>query len=78
MSKHNPELISIVEDKTITEYTPEFYNQLRDLVGDELILEGFDEDWRSNNYGIALEDLIDEIGRLFMWVETYFPIERVR
>jgi hypothetical protein len=44
----------------------ELGNELRDTVGDELIAKGFDENYDPNEYGLALEDLIDELGRLFM------------
>lgn len=66
LQEHNPSLISIIEDSNKTEYTIEFYNQLRQIVGDELIAKGFNKDWEPNEYGLILEQLIDEIGRLFM------------
>jgi hypothetical protein len=65
ISKHNPFLSSAIESNDY-EYTEEFYNQLRELVGDELIAAGFDKDYEPNDYGKKLEMLIDEIGRLFM------------
>jgi len=66
LQKYDSNLISVVEDVNIDVYTPEFYNQLRQIVGDELVAEGFDENYEPNDYGTSLERLIDEIGRLFM------------
>jgi hypothetical protein len=67
LEKHNPTLIQIVESSGEDEYTVEFYNQLREIVGDELIARGFNQDYQPNPYGIELEKLIDEIGRLFLY-----------
>ncbi len=39
---------------------------MRDAVGDELLIYGFNGD-EPNQYGILLESLIDEIGRLFIY-----------
>lgn len=66
LQKHNPKLIPIIENPNTTEYTEQFYNQLRNIVGDELIAEGFNKDWEPNDYGLELEQLIDDIFRLFM------------
>ena len=67
LKEHNPSSISTVEDPDVTMYTPEFYNHLRQIVGDELVAKGFDENYEPNDYGADLEHLIDEIGRLFMY-----------
>ena len=66
LQKHNSDLISIINDPYKSEYSIEFYNQLRQTVGDELILNGFDKEYEPNDYGLKLEVLIDEIGKLFM------------
>lgn len=66
LQKHNPSLIPAIENSSTTKYTEEFYNQLRQIVGEELVAKGFDKDYEPNEYGLALERLIDEIGRLFM------------
>ena len=66
LQKHNPSLILIIESNDHDEYTAEFYNQLRQIVGDELIAKGFNQDYEPNWYGIELEKLIDEIGQLFL------------
>ena len=64
--KYDDSLVERVENPNITDYTEDFYNQLRQIVGDELVARGFDENYKPNDYGIRLENLIDEIGRLFM------------
>ncbi|MDQ0360615.1 hypothetical protein [Breznakia pachnodae] len=66
LKEWRPELILMVEDVNTLKYTESFYNQLRDVVGCELIAKGFNENYEPNNYGIRLEKLIDEIGNLFM------------
>ncbi len=66
LQKHNTDLIPIIENPNSNDYTVEFYNQLRQIVGDEFIINGLNEDGEPNEYGLTLEILIDEIGRLFM------------
>ena len=66
LEKHNPSLISLVESSGENEFSVEFYNQLREIVGDELIAKGFNQDYEPKTYGPELEKLIDEIGRLFL------------
>jgi len=63
LEDHNPALIPIVDSND--NHTIETYNKLRDIVGDELISKGFEPDDEPNEYGLELENLIDEIGRLF-------------
>lgn len=66
LNECNPKLISVVRDNSIQSYTDEFYNELRQCVGSILVQKGFNKDYSVNSYGQQLEDLIDEIGRLFM------------
>lgn len=65
LEKHAPNLLTIVNDDT-TIYSTKIYNQLREAVGDELTSCGFNHNWEPNEYGIRLESLIEEIGRLVM------------
>lgn len=44
----------------------EQYNQLRDIVCDELIKNGFSVTGEITHYGNKLEELIDHLGRFFM------------
>lgn len=62
---HRPDLIQRIEFQDENLVGINFYNELREVVSDELILNGFNEN-KTTNYGNELEDLIDEIGRLFM------------
>lgn len=64
--KHNPALIPVIEGSGEASFTADFYNQLRQIVGDELIANGLNDDYEPNEYGQVLEGVIDEIGRLFM------------
>ena len=66
---HNPSLIPPIESSESNSYTVDFYNELRGIVGDELCDNGFGPDWDPNEYGLELEALIDEIGRLFLYAD---------
>lgn len=66
LKKHKPSLLATIDDSSQCEYGIDFYNELRQILGDELISEGFNENYEPNEYGLTLESLIDEIGRLFM------------
>lgn len=66
LKNHRPDLIYVVESKDEILVDEELGNELRDAVGDELIINGFDKEYNPNRYGLSLESLIDEIGRLFM------------
>ena len=63
---HRPSLIPVIESSSNNDYTMDFYNELRNIVGTELCDKGFQPDDEPNKYGLELEALIDEIGRLFM------------
>jgi len=65
---HNPSLIPHVESCDGDSFTDEFYNKLRDIVGTEFCERGLQPDDEPNEYGLELEALIDEIGRLFMFL----------
>jgi len=66
LESHDPSLIPLIESDNDSLYTVDFYNELRQIVGNELIAKGFQPNWEPNEYGLELENLIDEIGRLFM------------
>ncbi|MBP8641218.1 MAG: hypothetical protein KBI01_10050 [Oscillospiraceae bacterium] len=66
LQKHSPGLITIIENPDSQNYSVEFYNQLRAIIGNELVISGLNEDDEPNEYGLNLESLIDEIGRLFL------------
>lgn len=63
---HRPVLVSIIEKGNDIDFNEEFYNELRDIVLDELLQKGFETNCTPTKYGIELENLIDEIGRLFL------------
>ncbi len=67
LQNHNSSLIPIIEDMNKDDYTESFYNELREIVGNELINNGLNENDEPNEYGYKLEKLIDEIGRLFLY-----------
>lgn len=65
MINQNKNLLYIINSDELVNIDEELGNELRNVVGDELITNGFDGDV-PNKYGLALENLIDEIGRLHM------------
>ena len=66
VTKHNPSLLPSIESDDNSTYTADFYNELRDIVGSEFCDKGLQPNSEPNAYGLELENLIDEIGRLFM------------
>jgi hypothetical protein len=66
LEEHRPDLISIIEQGHNSDFSEEIYNELRDVILDELLQKGFDENYTPTEYGFELENLIDEIGRLFL------------
>ena len=66
LENHKPSLIPIIESNSNSDYTIDFYNELRRIVGYELCDKGFQPNDEPNEHGLELEALIDEIGRLFM------------
>lgn len=67
LEEREPDLIDEIERDYTDNYSDDFYNHLREIVGDELIEKGFNEKYEVNEYGILLEKLIDEIGGLFLY-----------
>ena len=61
---HNPSLLALLQSND--DFSEDFYNELRHTVGDEFCAKGLQPDSEPNEYGLELEALIDEIGRLFM------------
>jgi len=67
IESRQPELIPLIESYVSSDYSDAFYNELREIVGDELCTYGFQTNDEPNEYGLELEALIDEIGRLFLY-----------
>lgn len=65
LKNQRPDLIYVIDNENEIIVNEELGNELRDAVSDELIMNGFEGD-NPNKYGLSLESLIDEIGRLFM------------
>ena len=72
LKNHNPSLIPFIKSDSY-HYTADFYNELREIVGDELCEKGFQPNSEPNEYGLKLEGLIDEIGRLFITATATKP-----
>ncbi|MGF7142450.1 hypothetical protein HNQ56_000868 [Anaerotaenia torta] len=64
--KHNDSFLWTLEQENESKITEEIYNDLREIVCDELMISGFDKDDNVNEYGVVLEKLIDDIGDIFM------------
>ncbi len=65
LKNQRPDLIWIINSENNITVDEELGNELRDAISDELIMNGFDGD-NPNKYGLSLESLIDEIGRLII------------
>ena len=66
LEKHNSDLLYIFKDENNIKIDSALGNKLQDAVCDELILCGFDSGV-INSYGSQLEELIDEIGHMFIY-----------
>lgn len=65
LKENRPDLLWVIKENKDIAVDEVLGNELREAVGDELIKAGFNGDV-PNEFGIKLEELIDEIGRLFM------------
>ena len=65
IEEHRPDLLSMIEKGHDSDFNEEIYNELREMVLDELLQKGL-KNYVPTEYGIELENLIDEIGRLFL------------
>lgn len=74
LKDQRPDLIYVIDSKNEVIVDEALGNELRDAVTNELILS--DEDDNPNKYGLSLESLIDEIGRLFM--RTQYETKRLK
>ncbi len=62
--KKNDDILleELIQENKLYNLNNEQYNMLREIVCDELIKEGFEQE-EITQYGIDLEALIDELGR---------------
>jgi hypothetical protein len=67
LQAHNPSLVWVVESNETVNVDEKLGNELRESVGDEFMVNGLEIDSEPNSYGLELEALIDELGRLFMY-----------
>jgi hypothetical protein len=67
IEKHDKNFLWVLSSQEMIDVDHSLGNDLRDIVFDELALSGFDKNYEPNEYGYKLEDLIDEIGRLFLY-----------
>jgi hypothetical protein len=65
LEKHNPELLSEINNLNLGHVNNQMVNKIRDTIGSELIAKGFNNKWEPNEYGLKLENLIDRLARLF-------------
>lgn len=66
LEKHRPDLVWILTSPSYINIDEKLGNELRSAVGDELTLSGFSGD-APNELGLQLENLIDVIGRFFLY-----------
>ena len=66
MEHFGNDLLWIIETKDYVDIDEHLGSKLQDVVSDELISFGLDENDVPNEYGLLLEDLIDEIGKQYI------------
>ena len=66
LRKYRPDLLWVINSDVQIANNEMLGNALREAVGNELIKQGLEENDQPNKYGLALEDLIDALGRR-MW-----------
>ena len=67
VSNQNPKLLKILDSEKYYRINQKLGNKLRDAVGDEFVQFGLMNNDEPNEYGLRLEELIDEIGRFFLY-----------
>jgi hypothetical protein len=67
LSVHKPELLYVIDSTEEIHVDRALGNKLRSAVGNEFCREGLLANSEPNEYGLELEDLIDELGRLFVY-----------
>ena len=67
--QYRKNLIEKILDPNYEDYTIDFYNTLRHIVGDEFNRPGLGADFEPNEYGLILDQLISELGSLVHEVE---------
>jgi hypothetical protein len=63
---NRPDLLWIIDSKKLVTVDEQLGNELREAVADEIIRIGLKNDDEPNALGRKLEELIDQIGRLFL------------
>jgi len=67
LSRRMPDLLYVIDSEELIDVDQSLGNKLRHAVAREFCREGLKQDSEPNEYGLKLENLIDEIGRLFLY-----------
>ena len=62
--QYRENIIEKILNPSYEDYTMDFYNTLRSIVGDEFNGPGLGADFEPNEYGLKLDRLISELGSL--------------
>ena len=65
LEKHNPELLTELNDLYAEKLDEDIVNEMRFTIGIELASKGFEKNNEPIEYGLKLEDLIDKLARLY-------------
>ena len=68
LATNRPDLLWVVDSEEIVSIDEQLGNELREAVADELIRIGLKNNDEPNDLGKKLEELIDQIGRLFFLI----------
>lgn len=68
LNKHEPDLVNIFESDLYKEIDADLGNHIRNILGDEFVETGMNDSLGNeiNERGREIEQLIDDIGNLFM------------
>ncbi|KNF08177.1 hypothetical protein CLPU_9c00730 [Gottschalkia purinilytica] len=66
LRSNRPDLLWVLDDEKTIEVDEELGNDLRNVINDEFVKVGLNDNDEPNELGIKLEDLIDKIGRSYL------------
>jgi len=79
LKTHAPELLEKIDELFSDNVNSDIVNAMRDTIGSGLADKVFNQYWSPTPYGLRLEDLIDRLADLYLWLEkkkitSYFPV----
>ena len=66
LSKREPKILDIIKGENLNKIDESNGYQVRSILTDELLETGMDDNDKVNERGLAIEKLIDDVGRIYM------------